>query len=142
MQSLLKEKLRAYIQQNNPELLIRLQESYSVTTYLEDKVSSAMPIVLRLLEEGKPGYVIEELALSELTEELRPSRFNYLQMVLEEEFSSDYNAFKTAGVLTYETINLTEACRELLDNFPFTEDSEDDRFLRYAVIAKISEYLN
>jgi len=142
MQSALKEKLKGYIQQNNPELLIRLQESFSVTTYLEDKVSKAMPTVLRLLEEGKPGYVIEELTLAELTQELRPSRFNFLQSVLEEEFQGDYLTFKKAGVLTYETINLTAACKELLDNFPFTEDTEDDRFLRYAVIAKISEYLN
>ncbi len=142
MHNLLKEKLKAYIRQNNPELFIRLQESFSVTTYLEDKVSKVMPTVLRLLEEDKPAYAIEELAMNELTEELRPSRFNYLQAVLEEEFSKEYEAFKKAGVLTYETINLTEACKELLDNFPFTEDSEADRFLRYAVIAKISEYLN
>jgi hypothetical protein len=142
MQTLLKEKLKSYIQQNNPELLIRLQESYSLTTYLEDKVSRVMPTVLRLLEKGKPGYIIEELALNELTEELRPSRFNYLQLVLEEDFPNDFIAFKKAGVLTYETINIIEACKELLDNFPFTEDSEDDRFLRYAVIASIHEYLN
>ncbi|SDE88113.1 hypothetical protein SAMN05216464_110168 [Mucilaginibacter pineti] len=142
MHNLLKEKLKAYIQQNNPELLIRLQESFSVTTYLEDKVSKVMPTVLRLLDENKPGYVIEELAMAELTEELRPSRFNYLQVILEEDFPKEYAAFKYAGVLTYETINLTEACKDLLDNFPFTEDSEEDRFLRYAVIAKISDYLN
>jgi hypothetical protein len=142
MHNLLKEKLKAYIQQNNPELLIRLQENYSVTTYLEDKVSKAMPTVLRLLEEEKPAYVIEELALGELTEDLRPSRFNYLQQVLEEEFPKEYGAFKKAGVLTYETINLTESCKEILDNFPFTEASENDRFLRYAVIGQISNYLN
>jgi len=142
MHNLLKEKLRGYIQQNNPELLIQLQESYSVTSYLEDKVSAVMPMVLNLLGENKPGYVIEELALNELTAPLRPSRFNYLQAVLEEDFPKEYLAFKNAGVLTYETINLTEACKELLDNFPFTEDSEEDRFLRYAVIAKISDYLN
>jgi hypothetical protein len=142
MHNLLKEKLKAYIQQNNPELLIRLQESYSVTTYLEDKVSKAMPTVLRLLEEEKPPYVIEELAMAELTEDLRPSRFNYLQLVLEEDFPNEYEAFKKAGVLTYETINLTESCKEILDNFPFTEATEEDRFLRYAVIGQISDYLN
>jgi hypothetical protein len=142
MHNLLKEKLKAYIQQNNPELLIRLQESFSVTTYLEDKVSNAMPTVLRLLDENKPGYVIEELAMAELTEELRPSRFNYLQEILEEDFPKEYASFKKAGVLTYETINLIEASKELLDNFPFTDNTEGDRFLRYAVIAQISEYLN
>jgi len=142
MHSQLKEKLKAYIQQNNPELLIRLQEDYSLNTYLEDRVSKVMPMVLKLLEDSKPGYAIEELAMNELTEALRPSRFLYLQKILEEDFPREYLAFKTAGVLTYESINLTEAARELLDNYPFNEETEDDRMLRYAVIATISDYLN
>jgi len=142
MHQVLKEKLKAYILQNNPELFTKLQESLSVNTYLEDKVSKVMPTVLRLLDESKPGYVIEELAMAEITVELRPSRFNYLQQVLEEDFPKEYLAFKQAGVLTYETINLTESCKKVLDDFPFKEGAEKDRFLRYAVIARISEYLN
>jgi hypothetical protein len=142
MQHLLKEKLRSYIQQNNPELLIGLQESFSVNTYLDDQISKVMPTVVRLLGEEKPGYIIEELAMNELTEPLRPSRFNYLQDVLEEEFNKEYHAFKQAGVLTYETINLIEACKDTFENFPFTEDTEDVRFLRYAIIAKVHDYLN
>nr|WP_067054226.1 hypothetical protein [Mucilaginibacter sp. L294] len=142
MHNILKEKLRSYIQENNPELLIKLQESFSLTQYLEDKVSKAMPTVMRLLEEDKPGYVIEELAMTEITDELRPSRFHYLQTILEEDFPREYQSFKKAGVLTYETINLIEAGKELLDNFPFNQDSEGDNLLRHAVIAIISEYLN
>ncbi len=142
MHNLLKQKLQAYIQQNNPELMLRLADSFSVNTYLEDKVSKVMPSVLRMLGENKEGYAIEELALNELTEDLRPSRFNYLRETLRDEFPNEYFAFKKVGVLTYETINLTGLCKELFDSFPFTDDTEEDRFLRYAIIAKISEYLN
>ncbi|WP_316834990.1 hypothetical protein [Pedobacter nutrimenti] len=142
MQTILKEKLLAYIIQNNPELMLRLQADLSVSEYLEDRISAVMPFVMNLLEQGKPGYSIEELALFQMTAPLRPSRFNYIKEVLETEFSQSYQQFKTAGVLTYESINLIEACNEVFENFSFNEDNEDNRFLRYAVIAAIQEYLN
>ncbi len=142
MQTILKEKLQAYIIGNNPELMLSLQAEQSLTQYLEDRISTAMPLVMDLLEQGKPGYIIEELALNEMTISLRPSKFNYLKEVLETEFSSSYNSFKTAGVLTYECVNLIEACAEIFETFSFSEDNEDDRLLRYAVIARIHEYLH
>lgn len=142
MQTVLKEKLQAYITVNNPEVLNELQAGLSVSAYLEDKVSAVMPLVLHLLEEGKPSYIIEELALKEMTASLRPSKFNYIKELLESDFLDSYQAFSTAGVLTYECINLIEACKDIFETFSFSEDNEDDRFLKYAVIAKIHEYLN
>jgi len=141
MQNLLMEKLRAYIVHNNPELLLNLQGGQSFTRYLEDKVSCVMPMVLELVEAGKPGYVIEELCLNALTEDLRPSKFHYLQRVLEEDFPSNYSVFRESGVLTYETVNLIEACKEVFDAFGFNEENEDDRLLRHAIIAQVHSYL-
>ena len=142
MQSRLKELLQAYLITYNPDLMHTLQSDFSVTRYLEDKISGVMPTVLRLLEQGEPGYVIEELAMNELTEDLRPSRFMYLKELLEREFTADYERFSKAGVLIYETINLVEACRETFDAFGFTGAQPDDRHLYYALIAKVHEYLN
>lgn len=142
MVTLLKEKLGGYLQQNNPELLLDLQAKQSVTQYLEDKVRQVMPFVLEMIGQGKAGYIIEELAIKSMTEELRPSRFNYLQEILEREFYEDFAGFLDAGVLTYETINLLEKCNEVFDTFHFCEDTEDNRFLRYAIIASVHEYLN
>ena len=142
MQSILTEKLRAYILMNNPELAVKLQAEYSVTQYLEDRVMSVMPLFESLLLEGKPSYVIEELCLNEMTADLRPSRFNYIKSVIEEEFIRQYEQLVTTGVLTYECISLLEACAGIFDNYNFSDANEDNRFLRYAVIAAVAEHFN
>lgn len=141
MQNLLMEKLRAYIVHNNPELLLRLQGGLTIKQYLEDKVSGVMPMLQEMVEAGKPGYVIEELCMNALTEDLRPSKFHYLQRVLEEDFPDTYQAFRESGVLTYETVNLIEACGSVFETFGFSEENEDGRHLRYAIIAEIHNYL-
>ena len=142
MQSILTEKLRAYIAYNNPDLLVSLQGDYSVTAYLEDKVASVIPLLEQLLAEAKPPYIVEELCLNEMTASLRPSKYQYLKNVLEEDFPADYTRMTEAGVLTYEVMNLIDATKEIFETTGFTEENEDDRFLRYAVITEIHDYLN
>jgi len=138
----LKEKLWAFITQNNPDLMFTLQEGYSVTTYLEDKITKVMPMVMDFLAEGKEGHAIEELALLEMTKELRPSKFNYIKDVLASEFPSEHGKFREAGVLTYECINMIEACNDLYLSFDFSEANQKDIRLRHAIIARIHDYLS
>lgn len=137
----LKEKLWAFIVHNNPDLMLGLQEDYSVTRYLEEKVNGILPMVDSLLAEGKPQYAIEELALNELTADLKPSKFLYIRSVLEEEFPDDFKRLSEDGVLTYEVVNLIEACQEIFETFHFSLENEDDRHLRYAIIAQVHDYL-
>ncbi|WP_333887393.1 hypothetical protein [Sphingobacterium siyangense] len=138
----LKEKLWAFITQNNPDLMFTLQEGYSVTTYLEDKIQKVMPMVMDLISESKPGHVIEELALLKMTKELRPSRFNYIKDVVTRDFPVEFNKFREAGVLTYECINMIEACNDIFETFGFSEDKPEDNRLRHAVIARVHDYLS
>ncbi len=142
MQSILTEKLRAYILINNPDLAVQLQADYSVTRYLEDKVAAVMPLVEQLLGENKPAYIIEELCLNRMTEDLRPSRFNYLREVVETEFRDDYLRLQRAGVLSYELINLIDVCTEAFETFGFSEVTADNRHMRYAVIAAVHDYFS
>ncbi len=142
MQSILIEKLRAYILINNPELAVKLQADYSVTKYLEDKVALVMPTLEKLLAENRPSYIIEELCMNEMTAELKPSKFNYIKSIIEEEFPAEHKSLSETGVLTYETINLIEVCGEHFETFEFSEATEDNRLLRYAVIAAIAGYFN
>ncbi len=141
MQTILIEKLRSYLVENNPDMLVGLQTSFSVSSYLEDKVSLVMPLVEQLISEGKPQYIIDELCLLELTKDLRPSRFNYIRQILEEEFLQTYTRFREIGVLTYEIINLIEACNPVFEAIGFTEENESDRGLRYGIMGTIQEYL-
>mgnify|MGYP001637819752 CR=1 FL=1 len=141
MHKILKEKLWAYIVHNNPDLMFNLQEDYSVTRYLDEKVNGIMPMAERLLGEHKPLYVIEELCIKEMTEELRPSRFLYLREVLEQEFPYDWQRLREDGLLTYEIINMMESCREIYESFNFSVQNEDDQLLRAAIIGQVHEYL-
>lgn len=62
-----------------------------------------------------------------MTEELRPSRYLYIRSVIEEEFNLDYERLKENGVLTYEVINLIEACKGIFNDFDFSRKNEEDR---------------
>jgi hypothetical protein len=141
MMQILIEKLRSYIIQNNLDLLLSLQQDFNVTRYLEDKVAGVEDQMNRWIAEGKPQYVIEELCLDELTRDLRPSKFNYIKGILEEEFLQTYEHFREMGVMTYEIINLIEATKPVLEHLGFTEENEESRELRYAIIGAIQEYL-
>ena len=141
MQTVLKEKLWAFIVHNNPELMFSLQADYSVTQYLEEKISGILPMVESLLAENRPPYIIEELCLNEMTAELRPSKFLYIRSVLEDEFPQDFAQLKEAGILTYEVVNLIEQCSEIFESFNFSTENEENRHLRYAIIAQVHDYL-
>lgn len=141
MQRMLKEKLWTYIVHNNPELMVSLQEDFSVTKYLEEKVNGVMPLAENLLSQNRPSYTIEEICLDAMTEDLKPSRFLYIRSVIEEEFNMDYERWRESGVLTYEVINLIEACKDIFNDFGFSLENEEDRHLKYAIIGQINEYL-
>ncbi|HEY0055636.1 MAG TPA: DUF1896 family protein [Pedobacter sp.] len=142
MKAILIEKLKSYIMQNNPDLLISLQNGFSLREYLEDKVQSVEPFITLLLDQHKPQYVIEELCMNQLTQDLRPSKYNYLLKALEEDFLSAYTYFKKNGVLAYEILNLIEAAQPTFQNYNFNEDNEDDRMLRYEITGIIKAYLS
>lgn len=141
MQELLKEKLWTFIVHNNPDLILNLQQDFSLTDYLEQKVFNIQPLVSQLLAENKPGYIIEELCMAELTKDLRPSKFNYIRGVLEEEFDLDFLRIKESGLLTYEIINMISESETVFEMLGFTEDNEQDRMLRYAIAGTIRQYM-
>lgn len=141
MQEVLTKKLWTYIVQNNPDLMISLQESQVVTRYLEEKVNAVLPMAEQLLQEGRPSYIIEELCLNAMTEDLKPSRYLYISSVLEDEFPKDYTRMTENGTLTYEVVNLIEACKDIFTAFDFNTENEENRHLRYAIIGQVHDYL-
>jgi len=141
MQNVLMQKLWTYIVHNNPELMLNLQESCSVTRYLEEKVNAVMPMAAQLLDEARPQYVIEELCFNAMTEELKPSCYQYIRSVIEEEFNADYERMKESGTLTYEVVNFIEACKGIFNDFKFNSENEANRHLRYAIIGQVYDYL-
>lgn len=142
MQNILTQKLQAFIAENNPDVLVGLQQGYTVTQYLKDKMDAAQPLLEQLLGEGKPAYIIEELCLKEMTADLRPSKYHYIKEVLEADFPSEYGRMAEAGVITYEITNMIEGCRDVFESYGLSEANASDRLLRYALISVIHDYLN
>lgn len=140
MRETLIRKLHEYVSDNNPDLLLTLQEGNRLTNYLQSTVSSVDGLIDQLLSENKSLAEIEEICLNELTKSLKPSRFNYLKNIVEEEFPDKYSRLYQNGLLNAEIINLISACNSAFDELNFSEQNEDHRHLRYAIIGAIHEY--
>ncbi|MCC9073503.1 DUF1896 domain-containing protein [Flavobacterium sp. F-65] len=142
MENLLKEKLWFYIIHNNPDLMFTLQEEYGVSDYFNQKINSVKSILEDLFSEVTPQYIIEEICLNVLTDDLKPSRFVYIRTLLSDEFEKTYTTFQESGILTYEVINLIDSCKPVFETIGFTRENEEDPTLRNALIGQIADYLS
>ena len=141
MKAILLNNLYEYIKENNPDILLALEETGDTTKYLSDKVNSIDSLVKQLTEQGKPQYIIEETCINALTKDLNPSRYYYILRVLESEFEEQYNLYTSSGLLLFEISNMIKECNSVFDDLNFAEENEDNRFLRYAITGVIKEYL-
>lgn len=142
MQNILINKLHEYIRQNNPDVLIPLEEERCMTQYLNDKVNSIKDLLEQLQQTNAPAYIIEEVCMEALTKDLKPSKFNYVCSILEEDFESAYQQLQQSEVFIYEVLNIISYCKPVFKSIGFTEENEDNRQLRYAVAGSINEYLS
>lgn len=89
---------------------------------------------------GKPAYVIERSCMDILTQDLRPSKFKYISNVLEEDFADTYQLLQDSGALKFEVIHMISLCQSVFEDLDFSEENEENQFLRYAIIGVIKEY--
>lgn len=141
MHEMLIRKLHEYIRDNNPDVLLTLEEENRVSDYLQENVASIDSLINQLLADNKPASVIEECCMEEMTRHLKPSRYNYLKAILEEEFPSKFERFHHTGILKTEIINLITVCDPVFHELNFSEEKDNDRYLRYAVTGAVHEYL-
>lgn len=142
METRLKERLWDYIVWHSPELMFELQENYQVSRYLDEKIASVLPEADYLLSQGMDMEKVGEICMEQLTEELRPSKFQYVKHILEEEFPIAYDALQQSYLLNYEVLNILECCKEIFEKFGFNENSGTQRTLRYAIMGEIDHYLS
>jgi hypothetical protein len=133
-------KLFDYICENNPDLLVLLEEDIAIGCFLTDKVDGIMDTIRE--HAGEPLYALEERCMELLTKDLRPSKYNYIMHVLEQEFGPTHNIMQESGVLKFEVINLVSYCDHLFEAMHFSEANEDNQLLFYGVAGAISQYLD
>lgn len=141
MKEFLIGKLLEYIRDNNPDVLFALEAEDKLRVWLYDKANAAEFLMQQLESNKQPEYIIAERCLQEMTKDLRPSRYNYILNILEEEFATENKQLLQSGLLQYEVINMTSYCNPIFNDLLFTEENEDNRFIRYAITGAISEYL-
>lgn len=141
MEAILMSKLYDYIKDNNPDVFMALQEEGKFTNYINDKVTSISASIKQRQTNGESNYIIEEECLAEMTADFRPSKFHYINNIIQEEFEAKWLEFNNNGLLRYELINITNACEAVFEDMGFTEENEDDNLLRYAIIGTIAVYL-
>lgn len=141
MEDVLMEKLYGYIRDNNPDVFMALQEEGKLTGYINDKVLSMSALMKQRQADGQPNYIIEEECIAAMTADLRPSKFHYINNILEEEFETKWLEFNNNGLLRYELINIVNACEAVFEEMDFTEENENDNLLRYAIIGTLAGYL-
>lgn len=141
MKEILIGKLLEYIRDNNPDILFDLEAKDKLRAWLYDRVSTARPLIKQLKNSSQPEYVIVETCLQEITKELRPSRYNYIIHILDEEFEKDYILLQQSGLLQHEVVNMISFCNSTFDDLVFAEENEDNQFIRYAITGVVSEYL-
>ncbi len=140
MQEILLQKLQHYISQNNPDLLFELEQERKLTAYLTEKLNTVKALIAQR-GKGQPDFIIEETCMDILTHDLKPSRYNYIREILEEEFEKEFQLLCDTPLLQTEIINMIGYCKEVFDEISFTEANEDDTFLRYNIMGAMSEYL-
>jgi hypothetical protein len=141
MQEILINKLLEYIRDNNPDILFVLEAEAAVTTWLSEKVSTVDNLIIQLKQQ-QPDYEIEETCMDVITKDLRPSKYNYICNIVEEEFEQYYQQLLQTGLLQHEVINMIHHCQSTFDDLKFSEETEDNQFLRYAIIGAVSDYLD
>ena len=99
------------------------------------------PLIDELMQQGDGEQQIIDHAIAELTSSFGPSKYNYLKLVMAEEFPREYEQFEQVGVLRSELTNMIVVCNNAFDAFEFSEESIDDHFMRHMVIAEMHDYL-
>jgi hypothetical protein len=141
MQDRLLKKLHRHIRENNPDLLLSLQEEGKLSAYLKESVAGVADLLHNLLAENTPSYIAEERCMEELTKQLRPSKFFYLRQVIEEIFPEVFQQWLRAGILIAEISNLITFCDPVFEGLEFGEANGEDAYLRYAIIGSVDQYL-
>lgn len=140
MKNQLKEQLRQYIAENYPEMVHQFNPDVPFTTYLSDQIKLIEPLMDELMAQGHTSDEIQNLCFKELIKDFYPSKYRYLLEIIEAEFPSEYDTFSNLGILKFTVMNIMTQCEAAFEAFDFSEETLDDRFMRYQMIAEIQIY--
>ena len=107
----LEKRFWAHLYVNHFEFILELEEAGIFNRYMLDVMQSVSSLFERLQSENKPDYIVEELCLDALLEEVRPARSPYFLHVLSGQFPEIYQSWQRQGILKVQIINFTRYLR-------------------------------
>lgn len=129
-----------YLNNHHPDLLSEWRLGDVLHETIEQQLDRAKPLLEKLSsDELHPDDILQQ-CLNELIAELPASRFDYITELLSTEFEQQHEELLSSGLLPYECMNLLQHCKPVFDKLNFSPTNEDDPFIRYAIIAAISDY--
>ncbi|HLP37005.1 DUF1896 family protein [Lacibacter sp.] len=129
-----------YLNNHHPDLLLEWRQAGALHETIERQLDQAKPLLEKLSTAELHVDDILEQCLNELISVLPASRFDYITQLLSTEFEQQHEQLLSSGLLPYECMNLLQHCKPVFDNLNFSLANEDDSFIRYAMIAAISDY--
>lgn len=129
-----------YLNNHHPDLLPEWRLVGALHGTIEQQLDQVKPLLEKLSTAELHTDDILEQCLNQLIAELPVSRFDYITELLSNEFEQQHEQLLSSGLLHYECMNLLQHCKPVFDKLNFSLTNEDDPFVRYAVIAVISDY--
>lgn len=129
-----------YLKHHHPDLLLEWRLAGALHETIEQQLDRVQPLLNKQSTDELHPYDIVQQCLLELIAEIPPSRFDFIRELLSTEFEQQHEQLLSSGLLPYECMNLLQHCKPVLDKMNFSLTNEDESFIRYAVIAAISDY--
>ncbi|MFI2744096.1 hypothetical protein ACG2LH_15275 [Zhouia sp. PK063] len=126
----------------HPERIFSLDKNYSVNQYLKETIQGLAPELEQWKSQGKSSRTIISLAFAHFKEGLGPSRYLYLEELLQQEFSTIYQQLQQSGTLTYELVKMIGAANHVFEAIGFSSVSSNSKRLRKHLIAFLADYLH
>jgi hypothetical protein len=85
--------------------------------------------------------MVAELCLNDLTEDLRPSRYDYIMALLHDDYPGHYADFKQGGSLRHQVMCMVESCKAIFDNLDFKEENAESNLVYQSILIGMQQYL-
>jgi len=129
--------LLGYIKENNPDLLMQLDEDDALHAWVIEKIRE----VELVLGDAKARRVPDNEFMDLMTVDLKPSKFHYMRDLLEDQFPEDFDQLLASGELRFAIIQMIGLCNHLFESNPLREDIDENAQLDHAVKAVMTDYL-
>jgi hypothetical protein len=129
--------LLGYIKENNPDLLMQLDEDDALHAWVIEKIHE----VELVLGDAKARRVPDNEFMDLMTVDLKPSKFHYMRDLLEDQFPEEFDQLLASGELRFEVIQMIGLCNHLFEAMPLREDIDENAQLDHAVKTVMTNYL-